>query len=94
MIESKAAPAMRQHNLGLMAHPNAVIASRAVEARPALFFLDDLSCAGSVQSTVKNDFQENQPLLELLRQVFDILIFKVQMVAVPKVLFGNGWGEK
>jgi len=88
MIESKAAPAMRQHNLGLMAHPSAIIASRAVESRPSLFFLDDLSCAGSVQSSVKSDLQENQPLLELLRQVNVFRLSSAYFISIqlPRVI--------
>jgi len=68
LIESKASPLSKQHNIGLMAHPNAVIASRSAGHQSVLFFLDDLSYAASTKAT-KECSVANQPCLELLRQV-------------------------
>ncbi|XP_076800448.1 dynein heavy chain domain-containing protein 1-like [Clavelina lepadiformis] len=69
LLETKASPTIKQHNLGLMAHPNAIIASRTLEKHQALFFLDDLSCAGAIVDKSHGQNRIVQPTLELLRQV-------------------------
>nr|XP_018667303.2 dynein heavy chain domain-containing protein 1-like [Ciona intestinalis] len=71
LIETRASPTLKQHNLGLMAHPSAVMASRTIEHHHTIFFLDDLSCTGSVVDDATNQ-PSVQPTLELFRQILCI----------------------
>nr|XP_039270899.1 dynein heavy chain domain-containing protein 1-like isoform X1 [Styela clava] len=67
LIESRSSSMLKQHNLGLMAHPNAVIDTRSEGKQSILFFLDDLSCASGITS--KTCGSVIQPTHELMRQV-------------------------
>ena len=66
IIEKKASPTFQRHNLGLMAHPNTIIAETDQEKKTCLFFLDDLAYGGNFNYS---GIKANQPKLEFLRQV-------------------------
>lgn len=78
-IESHTSPFLKQHNLGLMAHPSAIIATRSEKKHKALFFLDDLSCAKIYANTQVSVSGTVQPIHELMRQVCMLFILLWQI---------------
>ena len=86
IIEKKASPTFQQHNLGLMAHPNTILAETDADKKLSLFFLDDLSFTGTLDEI---NYELYQPNLEILRQVRsnNIYLFEIIFYFETKLSF-------